>query len=90
VAVGSLPANPWGLHEVHGNVFEWCEDCWNDSYVGAPTDGSAWQHGDCRSRVLRGGSWDFIPGGARAAYRNILTPEVRFNDLIGFRLARTL
>jgi formylglycine-generating enzyme required for sulfatase activity len=49
-------ANPWGLYQVHGNVWEWCGDCWNDSYKGAPTDGLAWTTGDCNLRVLRGGS----------------------------------
>ena len=43
---------------MHGNVWEWVEDCWNDSYEGAPDDGSAWTSGDCGRRVLRGGSWD--------------------------------
>lgn len=57
VAVGSYPANPFGLHDMLGNVAEWCEDCWNANYVGAPTDGSAWREGDCDLRVLRGGHW---------------------------------
>ncbi len=55
--VGSYPANPFGLHDMLGNVAEWCEDCWNESYVGAPVDGSAWRSGDCERRVLRGGHW---------------------------------
>ena len=55
--VGWFGANGWGLHDMHGNVWEWVQDCWNDSYRGAPTDGSAWQQGNCSRRVLRGGSW---------------------------------
>ena len=57
VSVGSFPGNNFGLHDVHGNVWEWVEDCWNGSYDGAPTDGSAWTAGECNERVLRGGSW---------------------------------
>ena len=55
--VGSFSPNAWGVHDMHGNVWEWVEDCWNDSYVGAPSDGSAWESGECGYRVLRGGSW---------------------------------
>jgi hypothetical protein len=63
VRVGSFAANPWGLYNVHGNVWEWCEDAWHDSYVGAPADGSAWLQGDDNSsRVVRGGSWSGSPG----------------------------
>ena len=67
--VGSFRANAWGLHDVHGNVWEWVADCWNGSYTGAPADGSAWERGDCSRRVLRGGSWVIDPWILRAAYR---------------------
>ena len=60
--VGSFSANAWGLHDLHGNVWEWVQDCSNDSYVGAPTDGSAWTSGDCGRRVIRGGSWIHVRG----------------------------
>ena len=85
--VGSFPANPWGLHDMHGNVNEWVEDCWNDSYNGAPTDGSAWTSGDCGRRVVRGGSWDGFPVYLRSAYRSGGGRAVRVFDL-GFRLAQ--
>ena len=55
--VGSYPANAFGLYDVNGNVWEWLQDCWNDSYSGAPSDGSAWESEQCRSCVLRGGTW---------------------------------
>ena len=55
--VGSFPPNGFGLHDVLGNVWEWTADCWNDNYSGAPTNGGAWQSGDCSQRVRRGGSW---------------------------------
>jgi formylglycine-generating enzyme required for sulfatase activity len=89
VPVGSLPANPWGLHEVHGNVREWVQDRYHDSYTGAPTDGSVWEVGGSSARVVRGGSWIGIPGFLRAAYRYRSVPVFRGNYL-GFRLARTL
>ena len=72
VTVGSFPANPFGLHDAHGNVREWVEDCWNSNYAGAPADGSARMSGDCWNRVLRGGSWDSKPGSLRSAFRNWL------------------
>ncbi len=70
IEVGSLGRpNAFGLHDVHGNVWEWVEDCWNDSYAGAPANGTAWTSGDCGRRVLRGGSWDDYPRSLRSAYR---------------------
>ena len=88
--VGSFSANPLGLHDMHGNVWEWVEDCWNDSYVGAPSDGSAWLRGDCvDKRVLRGGSWYTHVEGIRSAYRRSFPPHF-FHFSIGFRVARTL
>ena len=66
--VKSFKPNPWGLYQVHGNVWEWVEDCWNENYHNAPSDGSANTTGDC-VRVLRGGSWDNDPENLRAAYR---------------------
>jgi formylglycine-generating enzyme required for sulfatase activity len=75
---------------VHGNVWEWCEDIWHDSYIGAPTDGSAWLEGaDDRPRVVRGGSWFGNPRILRAASRDRFSTDNRF-DGIGIRLARTL
>ena len=89
VPVGSLPANPWGLHEVHGNVWEWVQDPDHGSYKGAPADGSVWEAGGSSARVVRGGSWGFIPWFLRAAVRDGIEPVNRDNSL-GFRLARTL
>ena len=90
VSVGAFPANGFGLHDVHGNVWEWVEDCWHKDYTGAPTDGSAWTSGgDCGSRVLRGGSWFYVPWILRSANRYGLTAGIRNYDN-GFRIARTL
>src|SRR5262249_449287 len=59
--VGSFKPNPFGLHDMHGNVWEWVEDNWHPHYQGAPTDGSVWQGGDSSLRVQRGGSWSNYP-----------------------------
>ncbi|WP_020504399.1 formylglycine-generating enzyme family protein, partial [Lamprocystis purpurea] len=86
VPVGSLPANPWGLYEVHGNVWEWVQDRYHDSYQRAPADGSAWEAGDRSARVLRGGSWFYSPRFLRSASRDRGDAGYRHYDL-GFRLA---
>lgn len=91
--VGALSAeNSWKLRHMHGNVWEWVEDCWHDDYRGAPDDGSAWRDehgGDCSRRVLRGGSWNEYPRILRAANRLANEPEKRITGL-GFRPAKTL
>ena len=87
--VGSFRANAWGLHDMHGNVWEWTEDCWNGSYRGAPSDGSAWLRGNCDQRVLRGGSWSGGPSDLGAADRYGITTGGRSGSF-GFRVARTL
>ncbi len=87
--VGSFEPNAFGLYDMIGNVWEWLQDCWNDSYKGAPADGSAWESGDCGLRVVRGGSWFARPGYARVASRGRVGPSSRSDDQ-GFRLARTL
>ena len=87
--VGSFRTNAWGLHDVLGNAWEWTQDCWNGSYAGAPSDGSAWERGDCSLRVLRGGAWVNKPRDLRSAFRNWLSTASRHN-IVGFRVARTL
>ncbi len=87
--VGSFAANEFGLYDTAGNVREWVEDCWNGSYEGAPTDGSAWTSGQCDSRVLRGGSWYINPKFLRSASRGGNVPGNRYYGF-GFRVARTL
>jgi formylglycine-generating enzyme required for sulfatase activity len=84
--VGQKRPNAWGLHDLHGNVFEWCQDTWHDSYKGAPRDGSAWIHGsDADYRVVRGGSWYTDVGYARSVYRcRAVAAEGR--DINGFRV----
>jgi len=88
-SVAQKAANPWGLYDMLGNVWEWCGDHGHSSYQGAPTDGSAWvdPNGGAASRVVRGGSWCPVARHVRAAYRNHFDPAFR-NDNLGFRCAR--
>ena len=88
--VGSYPANPWGLFDMHGNVWEWMQDVVHDNYDGAPLDGSAWEDGgDQARRVLRGGSWLYNPRYLRSALRNGFSAALS-NDIVGFRVVRDL
>ena len=100
--VGWFAPNSWGLHDVHGNVGEWTQDCWNASYVDAPTDGGAWEVGDCERRVVRGGHWlDEDPLALRSARRRAQLASANPSEFfwyriahgeptIGFRVARAL
>jgi formylglycine-generating enzyme required for sulfatase activity len=86
--VGEKGANPWGLYDMHGLVWECCEDVWHGSYQGAPTDGSAWLvGGEPGRRVVRGGSWSNVAESCRSALRDLVEPDYR-NDRIGFRVVR--
>lgn len=88
--VTQFPPNPWGLHDMHGNVWEWVQDVMHDSYDGAPLDGSAWEEGGERARrILRGGSWLYNPRYLRSALRNGFS-AVMSNDIVGFRVVREL
>ena len=89
VPVNSFEPNSWGLYNVHGNVWEWTEDCWHGNYQGALKDGSAWTSGDCGKRMARGGSWVGSPWLLRSARRYWNTAVIRSFDM-GFRVARTL
>ena len=84
--VGSFLANPWGMHDMHGNVWEWVQDCYNSDHEGAPADESARTDGDCNRRVLRGGSWSNSPGLLRAPTREWDDVSMRAVE-IGFRVA---
>ena len=87
VADPAYKANAWGVYDMHGNVWEWVEDCWHGSYENAPSDGRARgdeDGGDCSSRGLRGRSWYNGPDGARCAFRAHFDPDR--DDNVGFRV----
>ncbi|MBM3534133.1 MAG: formylglycine-generating enzyme family protein [Alphaproteobacteria bacterium] len=87
--VDAFVANPWGLFNVHGNVWDWTEDCWNMGNAGHPGTGAARGQGDCGLRVMRGGGWGNFPHTLRAARRGREPPDSRLNS-VGFRVAREL
>jgi formylglycine-generating enzyme required for sulfatase activity len=87
--VGSFPANAFGLHDMHGNVWEWVEDCFSDNYIAAAINGKPPLGDPGCQRVLRGGSWIDSPRALRSAYRSHVSPDARF-IYRGFRIARTL
>jgi len=87
--VGSFKPNGFGLYDMHGNVFQWTEDCYVETYENAPTNGSPILTGDCKLRVARGGSWYNTPVFLRSAYRDSGAPDVQRN-YVGFRIGRTL
>jgi len=88
--VGSFAGNAFGLHDMHGNVWEWVEDCYHGNYHGAPADGSPWtDSGICHVRVVRGGSWYFLPANLRSALRGWFANNDRDSNF-GLRVGRTL
>ncbi|WP_213941665.1 formylglycine-generating enzyme family protein [Pseudomonas sp. dw_612] len=86
---GSFPANAFGVYDMHGNVYEWTADCYNENYVGAPSDGSAWLTGDCKAKRIRGNDWGEAPVFSRSGNRNATYADTR-GDWLGFRVARDL
>ncbi len=87
--VGSFEPNPFGLYDMSGNVMSWTEDCWHDSFVRAPADGSAWVNPGCNRRVIKGGSWSSGPAMSRSAFR--LSSRDSSTDMrLGMRVARDL
>jgi formylglycine-generating enzyme required for sulfatase activity len=90
VPVATFKPNRWGLYQVHGNVSEWCEDCWHNDYKGAPTDGSAWTDGKGLVRVARGGSWLDEPTNLRSASRTKCNYSYHALYGVSFRVARVL
>lgn len=88
--VGSFPANPFGLHDMHGNVREWVQDCWVPDHKNAPRNQSARETGVCDNRVMRGGSWASYPHYMRSAYRHPEAPSTNYHTFHGFRVAKSL
>lgn len=87
--VRSYEANRYGIHDMNGNVSEWVEDCWHDSYARAPADGTPWVNPGCNRRVIRGASWASSPEQARTAFRLTAAPNTT-NARLGFRVVREL
>jgi formylglycine-generating enzyme required for sulfatase activity len=93
-SVDSFPPNPFGLYGMLGNAWQWTQDCWHDSYVGAPADGSAWMDAGkpCAKHVIRGGAWNNVPIFVRSAARvgAADSQDYDYSTLTGFRVARDL
>jgi formylglycine-generating enzyme required for sulfatase activity len=87
--VMSFAANPFGLYDINGNVSEWVQDCWHESYVRSPSDGSAWLNPGCSAHVVRGGSWGSSPVQVTSAYRQGTDGSAR-SGRVGFRVVREL
>lgn len=87
--VDSFRPNPWGLYQVHGNVYEWAEDCWHNNYARAPADGSAWTTVGCERHIMRGGAWNFAPWQLRSAARGSVASAVGLMP-VSMRVARAL
>jgi formylglycine-generating enzyme required for sulfatase activity len=91
--VDAFASNPFGLYGMLGNAWQWTQDCWHPSYVGAPADGRAWTSGACDKHVIRGGAWNNLPVFVRSAARSGANPnggEFDYSSLAGFRVARDL
>ncbi|MCW8944349.1 MAG: SUMF1/EgtB/PvdO family nonheme iron enzyme [Sedimenticola sp.] len=87
--VDQFPPNPWGLHDMHGNVWEWCNSLFDENYSGLELENSGTNTEDLRERVVRGGSWHNVPGGIRSAIRNKLLPHYHYLR-VGFRIVRDI
>ena len=87
--VGSFDPNPWGLYDMHGNAFEWVEDCWNKNFIGAPQSPIPWVGESCRYRVIKGGSWYYYSRMARSANRQKNLSQVK-SYWLSFRLVREI
>ena len=87
--VGSFPPNPWGIHDMHGNIWEWTADCWNPNHEGAPSDASVRSEGDCTKRVVRSGSWYYYPKLSHSQSRDKFAADL-FSYNIGIRPVREL
>jgi formylglycine-generating enzyme required for sulfatase activity len=87
--VASFSPNPWGFYQVHGNSYDWVEDCFHDDYFGAPVDEAAWRSENCKGHVVRGGAWTSAPWTLRSGYRGWFPTDFRSSNH-GFRMARTL
>ncbi|MBV9693403.1 MAG: formylglycine-generating enzyme family protein, partial [Alphaproteobacteria bacterium] len=91
--VDSFRSNAFGLYGMLGNAWQWTQDCWHQSYLGAPHDGSAWMSGACDRHVIRGGAWNNLPAFVRSAARSGAGPDGKdydYSSLAGFRVARDL